>query len=168
MHYFLKYLLFTFAITRYFDQENKLQKLYADEAVEYSFEYKGELIRMISQTYATEDQSKLGAYSYSIFYKLEIEDKLRVYSRENDLTIPVFSLLSGYTIVNLFGIKITNHKFFFEKSDGSFTRIDKVRFKKYLPEYFSDCKELALKIEQKIFIYKDIFKIAEFYNNNCN
>ncbi len=41
-------------------------------------------------------------------------------------------------------------------------------FKKRIAKYFSDCKKLSGKIENKQYKYNDIFKIIESYNtNNC-
>jgi len=147
----------------YFDDENNLKSLSADEAIAYSFNYKGEDIRMISHTYATADQSKLGAYSYSIFFKLELKENLTVYSQENETFIPFI----GHNILSIFGFAVVNQKYFFEKSNGSFIRADKYKFKKDISNFFSDCEVLANKIRQKIFTNKEIFEIAEYYNNNC-
>lgn len=41
-------------------------------------------------------------------------------------------------------------------------------FKKSIQQYFNDCPELNVKIEKKIFRRKDLVKIVEFYNSNCN
>jgi len=155
-------------LLHYWDAENKLKTLTAGEAIEYRFNYENEVIRMISYTYATEDQSKLGAYTYSYFVKLEFEEKLTVYSQESQSTIPIPLFFKG-SFLAIFGFDIAGNKvFFFEKNNGPITRIEKKKFKKHFSEYFSDCKDLALKIEQKLLTHKNALEIAEYYNNNCN
>ncbi len=44
--------------------------------------------------------------------------------------------------------------------------LNEAMFKKRIAKYFSDCKKLSGKIENKQYKYNDIFKIIESYNTN--
>jgi hypothetical protein len=53
-------------------------------------------------------------------------------------------------------------------TETKFTAVTKFNFKNKFSEYFSDCKELASKIENNDFNYNNLEEIVYFYNSQCH
>lgn len=76
-----------------------------------------------------------------------------------------FSYAGGsYDITNLYLMREGEEELTSIGSNQLFSK----NFKRGASEYFSDCKDLAVKIRTKKYKKKDIIKIVDDYNKNCN
>jgi len=151
------------------DEENKLKKLYPEQAKEYRLYYKQDTIRMISHSFIT-GRPNVNSISYTLFLKLESKGNLSTYCHYTNN-------FGGYTPIDNGGvyaggvstIGTSNTQFYlFQKGNGKLKKPLKLGFIKDMRQYFSDCESLVQKIEDKTFKRKDLKEIAEYYNNNCN
>jgi hypothetical protein len=54
-----------------------------------------------------------------------------------------------------------------QKGDGELVRVRPNTFRAEMPQYFSDCTEIAQKIEDEKLLIYDLPTIVEDYNKNC-
>lgn len=142
---------------KYFDENDKKQKLNLSSIYEIGFEYMGEKIVLRSLQNTIELGNYIGDSSY-ILLRLMKEDLISEYSYSG----------TGY-MVNASGTGsfYSYGSGILVKKDGTMADPSTGSFKKRMSEFFSDCPELAQKINDKIYKRKDLYIIIEEYKNNC-
>ncbi len=133
---------------KFIDSSGKKQVLRPSDAKEIIFDYYGKKIRMISVFSPNTDISQ----NEKIFLKIIIDDYLKMY---------IYHYYQG----GQYGGPSTAN--LLQKGDSLLKWPKNVFFRKDMVEYFSDCKELAEKIENKEYKDDDIEEIVKFYNSKC-
>jgi hypothetical protein len=147
---------------KYYDSFGKKKLLRPEQAKEITFVFLGEDIRMIS--IPKSGDLSLGSVlssSENIFLKLEVEGPMRMFYYEYRESTP------GMTGSMTTGVSYIEDKFLFQKNGGSIKWPRNLSFRKDMIQYFSDCPELATKIDKKEFGKKDMLEITRFYNSYC-
>lgn len=149
---------------KYYDSTGKIIVIQPDNANEIQFTYNFEDVRMLSRN----NSLGLGnafSRSRSIFLKLEIEGKLKLFNYYyTQYAAGTYNASSGMmTGGYAYGVE----RYILQKENGELKRPKGLTFKKDMIEYFSDCPALVEKIESKDFRKNDLEFIVSFYNSNC-
>jgi len=135
---------------KFIDSSGKKQVLRPSDAKEIIFDYKGAKIRMVSVFKPNTDISQ----NVKIFLKIINDDYLKLYIYHYYQSGP--GQYGG-----------PSKAYLLQKGDSLLKWPKNVFFRKDMVEYFSDCKELAEKIENKEYKDDDIEEIVKFYNSKC-
>ena len=141
---------------KYIDKNNKLVIVKPDQVKEIIIKGRYEVIRMMSINYDFESGS---ISNTKIFLHILVDGKLRLFRHYSTVTI------GGSTI---FSSAYRFDRFILQKSNQKLKQPKGVSFYKDMAEYFSDCPELARKIERKEYSKEDMEEIAKYYNQNCS
>ncbi|WP_028981455.1 hypothetical protein [Sporocytophaga myxococcoides] len=147
---------------KYIDSTGNKKVLHPEDAKEIRFKYEFENIRMLSR----ENSLLLGnpfSRGSHIFLKLEIDGRLKLFKYYHTQHIGG-GYNSGTGTVSS-GSAYSSEGFILQKENTELKKIK--RFKKDMPEYFSDCTKLVEKIENKEFSESDMDLIVKFYNSKC-
>ena len=136
----------------YLDASDKKVAIKASEASEIRFKYHDKNICLRSRTYATTYGVNLGypPKYHTIFLRLIIDGTLKAFIYYERGRGGVYQ----YVI-------------FQKKQEKMFEVPYKLSFRKPMAEYFSDCPELAAKIENKELLNTNLKEIVLFYNEHC-
>jgi len=143
---------------KYVDSTGKNIILKPSDAKEIRFKYDFENVRMISMQNSLGLGHLLSKTDY-IFLKIEIDNKLKLFKFYEKNTI---SSGGGTT-----GGSYTTERIILQKRNEELKMIRNSKFKKEMPEYFSDCPKLAEKIEKKEYQIDDMDIIVRYYNSTC-
>jgi len=133
---------------KFIDSSGKKQVLRPSDAKEIILDYNGKKIRMVSVFKPNTDISQ----NDKIFLTIVIDDYLKMYCYH-------------YYQGGQYGGPST--AYLLQKGDSLLKWPKNVFFRKDMVEYFSDCKELAEKIENKEYKDDNIEEIVKFYNSKC-
>ncbi len=147
---------------KYIDSTGKKKVLRPKDAKEIRFKYEFENVRMLSRENSILLGRPLSRGSH-IFLKLEIDGRLKLFKYYHTQGGG-----GGYNSVTgtlSSGFAYSSDGFILQKENSELKKIK--RFKKDMPEYFSDCPKLIEKIENKEYRENDIDLIVKFYNSWC-
>jgi hypothetical protein len=153
---------------KYTDSFGIKKTLRPEQAKEIVFNFNGEEIKMISIPKSGDiSLGRAFSSSTSFFLKLEIAGKMCLYYyeyREYKQTGFGGTTSGAPTSTGYFAYV---DKFLLQKKDGPLKWPRELSFRKDLMEYFSDCPELATKIDKKEFKKDHLIEIVRFYNSYC-
>ena len=149
---------------KYFDTEGNKVILKPHEAKEIRFNDGFDDIRMLSRPNNL-DLGSLFSISSHIFLKLEIDGNLKLFKYH--YTQSSGGMYNGATGTYTAGYSYNVEKYILQKGDEELKRTRSLVFRKDLMDYFSDCPELAKKIEEKEFRKRDLELIVQYYNSHC-
>lgn len=148
---------------RYYDEAGKKQTLRPEDADEITFEYEGEIIRMISCINNNGGNLALSMYKV-LFLRIIIDGPLRLYRfYYTQSSGGGFGTGGMYTAPMTF----TVNNFVFQKGNGALTQPRSLRWKKDMIEYLNDCPALSSLIESKDLTRSEVEAIVKYYNANC-
>ena len=149
---------------KYFDSNNKKQTLKPGQAKEIHFTCNGEEIRMIS-LYNTREFGSTFIGNNFIFLKIIIDGKMKLYNYYYTQSSPgMYIVNTGFISI---GNSYTEESIILQKNDSYLYQPKWLSFKKGMADYFSDCPDLAKKIENKTYRKEDIELIVNEYNREC-
>ncbi|HSA05027.1 MAG TPA: hypothetical protein P5145_05495 [Tenuifilaceae bacterium] len=149
---------------KYYDSNGNKVTLYPHQAIEIKFKYDYENVRMISVP-RNGDLASVFDSEPNIFLKLEIDGKLRMYCYYYYQHSP--GGMNAATGTMSGGASYSTDKYLLQKENGTIKWPKNLSFRKDMIQYFSDCPELAGKIEKKEFKKDDLDSIVRYYNSNC-
>jgi hypothetical protein len=135
-----------------------------DNAKEFWFTYEGEFVRMLSRK-NTIGLGSIFNVSSNIFLRLEMEGAVNLFNYYETRSSPGMYGGAGGAMVGGYSYGVDSY--ILQKGNGELKKPKGLSFKKDMADYFSDCPELAEKIEKKDFRKNDLEEIVRFYNSSC-
>lgn len=150
-------------VLKYYDEDNKKQKLDLEFIYEVGFEHNGEKFVLRKLRNELELGSNLISDKRYILLRLIKEDIISEYSFSG----------TGY-IVSANGFGVSGGGSFYNygsvilvKKDGTMVDPSIGSFRKKMTEFFSDCPVLVDKIKNKVYKRSQLDQVIEFYKVNC-
>ena len=150
-------------VLKYYDENNKKQKLDLEFIYEVGFEYNGEKIVLRKLRNELDLPPTLISDTRYILLKLIKEDIISEYSFSG----------TGYMLnPNGFGGSVSGSFYKYGsgilvKKDGTMVDPSTGSFRKKMREFFADCPVLVEKINNKVYKRNQIEEIIEYYKVNC-
>jgi len=150
---------------RYSDQDNQAHNLMPDQASEFCFTYRGIPVRFLSRKNTIKASNSGFNPAPKIFLRLILDGTLKLfrfyeYSGYTESTPaspdPVMNESPSWEEVNILQ---KNNEDLFRSGNGF--------FRKDMREYFSDCPDLAEKINNRTYKPEDLERIVKEYNETC-
>ena len=138
---------------RYLDGTGKRRKLKPDQAVEFYFNYDGNIYRFVSQHYSS------GIFSRNSFLLQLIDGPVKMFEYRKTTR--------NSTGPNNMGYSTQTITYLLQRGDEQLNEPNLFGFKKEMGKYFADCPELVSLIEEKEFKRRDIGEIVTYYNTRC-
>jgi len=154
---------------KYYGTDGKKIVLKPEQAKEIQFKDGYQEIRMLSRE-NTLGGGNIFFGSSNIFLKLEMDGSIKMFKYFYTQTSPGMTVggggMAGGTIM-VGGGSYNVEKFVLQKGNSELKRPRGLFFRKDMIEYFSDCPELAKKIENKDYTSDDLDAIVRYYNSQC-
>lgn len=138
---------------RYLDATGKKRKLKPDQAVEFYFNYDGNVYRFVSRQYSS------GMFSRNSFLLQLIDGRVKMFEHRKTTRSSTGPNNMGYSTQTI--------TYLLQRGDEPLNEPNLFGFKKEMGKYFADCPELVSLIEEKEFKRRDIGEIVTYYNTKC-
>jgi hypothetical protein len=142
---------------KYYDKNKNKFELKPNDVREVVFDYKGYLIRMVSEKNTLQLGSVFSSHN-QIFLHLVRDGKLRLYKYYSSNRAPA---------TNASQVQYPAETHILKKRNEELFRPGYLTFKKDMVAYLAECPELVSKIESRRYRAEDIIRIVEEYNENC-
>jgi hypothetical protein len=153
----------TFSI-KYFDENDKKQKLDLSNVKELGFEYLGK--KVVLKCFL--NTAELGGLDFGdkkyVLLKPIREDVIGVYYFSTEMTTPGFMTGPGG---HMMGSTYHFEAEVLVKFDGQMVQPGIGLFKRKMKDFFSDCPELVKKIDDKVYKRQHIKEMILFYKQKC-
>ena len=149
---------------KYFDSTGNKVVIRPDQAEEIRFFYNHEEIRMLSR-FSPYRLNDLFSKNHYYFLKLEIDGKLKLFRYYYTENSPEVYDASSDVITG--GQSYSASRYILQKLSEEIYMPKNLTFRKDLMEYFQDCPELSMKIENREYRKTDLETIVRFYNSYC-
>lgn len=143
---------------KYIDKQGQKQVLKPHEAKEVSFHY-GKKIRLISVEKTNHSLKDFVSTSSHIFYKLEIDGKLRLFKHYTLRMVPSQNAGPSSQSIDTMGL--------LKKEGEPVFSPPTFEFRQSICEYLSDCPAVVEEINNKRYKWKNLRTIVKYYNTHC-
>ena len=146
---------------RYLDPQGRKRTLRPGQCLEISFVNNGEEVRMLSRANTWEPGPKF-RFNRNLFLKLEVDGYLKLfrnYYKESD------QLAGSTSTVGQF--EYTYYRHLVQSGDDELKILNVLNFRSDMTAYFTDCPELAERINNRDLRRRDAAEIVQYYNLNC-
>lgn len=145
---------------KYYDASGKKKVLKPKQAKEISFNDGSQMIRMLSRAYK---EPGLATKKKPLFLKLEVDGEVKMFTYYDSRPFLISLPNGANNRVPGGGVEIE----LIQKESSTLKKPKELAFRKDILAFFSDCPELAQKIEARDFRRRELASIVQFYNLTC-
>lgn len=147
---------------RYMNNQGRKKVLRPGQCLEISFSNNGEEVRMLSRK-NTWETGPIFPFHRNLFLKVEVDGHMKLFRNYYKESVQAAGNTSS-----LVQDDYTHFRYLVQRGEDDLKLLNVLGFRSDMTNYFEDCPELVVRIDNRELRRRDAVEIVQFYNLHCS